>query len=97
MKVEQLEKCVRDTVLKINTPEMLREFLLFCSNGNIYQMNIENIMATYYQKPDDARDFHCKIQESQFSRMKPWVFRQGFQITSLISTTLKEEIYGFGA
>ena len=52
MKVEQLEKCVSDTVLKINTPEMLREFLSFCSNGNIHQMNIENIMATYYQKPD---------------------------------------------
>lgn len=46
MKVEYLEKCVSDTVLKINTPEMLREFLSFCSNGNIYQLNIENIMAT---------------------------------------------------
>ena len=33
MKVEQLEKCVSDTVLKINTPENIREFLSFCSNG----------------------------------------------------------------
>ena len=47
MKVEQLEKCVSDTVLKINTPEMLREFLSFCSNGILkilWQRTIKNQM-----------------------------------------------------
>lgn len=108
MKVEQLEKCVSDTVLKINTPEMLREFLSFCSNGNIHQMNIENIMATYYQKPDATivTGFDGWKKTGRFPLQNTGIavfpdetmgFRQGLQITSLISATPKEEIYGFGA
>lgn len=52
MRVEQLEKCVYDSVMQMKDYHELQKFLSYFGNGNIYQMSIENIFAVYNQKPD---------------------------------------------
>lgn len=52
MRIENLEKCVEETIQSLHTNEALADFISFCGRGNIYQMSAENIFATYYQKPD---------------------------------------------
>jgi len=42
--VENLEKCVSDTLDSMNTIEALERFLSFCGKGNMYLMSAENIL-----------------------------------------------------
>ena len=52
MRVENLEKCVADTITSINTLEKLEEFLSFCGRGNLYVASAENLLAIYAQDPE---------------------------------------------
>ena len=52
MRVEQLEKCVYDSVMQMKDYHELQKFLYYFGKGNIYQMSIENIFAVYNQKPE---------------------------------------------
>lgn len=52
MRIENLEKCVSDTLDSMNTIEALERFLSFCGKGNMYLMSAENLFAIYAQEPD---------------------------------------------
>lgn len=52
MRIENLEKCVYDTLNEINTLPKLNDFLGFCGRGNIHNFSAENMLAIYGQKPD---------------------------------------------
>lgn len=51
MRIENLEKCVAETINGINSAGKLEAFLEFCSKGNLYAMAAENLIAIYGQKP----------------------------------------------
>lgn len=51
MRIENLEKCVYDTLNDINTLPKLNDFLEFCGHGNIHNFSAENMLAIYGQNP----------------------------------------------
>ena len=52
MRIENLETSINSTLEKLNSIEEVEKFLDFCSNGNIYIVSAENLIAVYSQKPD---------------------------------------------
>ena len=52
MRIENLEKCVYETLNEINSIEKLEIFLNFLGTGNIHNFSPENILAIYGQNPN---------------------------------------------
>ena len=51
MRVENLEKCIAEKVISINSMQEFEKFLEFCGKGNLYFLSVENLMAVYAQNP----------------------------------------------
>ena len=101
MRVEQLEKCVYDSVMQMKDYHELQKFLSYFGNGNIYQMSIENIFAVYNQKPDlkvgkKLIDIHYIILELQCFLMILPDLLQNFRNLYLIFKIQRAEKFIYG-